>query len=589
LIVNSGYYKWGTGVLGFSWNYIHDQAKSCNTVLINNQNHQEKRGDGLENGFIIDGVTGYAVGLSGSAITNGEHRRTLHMSWPSAEASGYWVLFDEVFANTPGDDAYVYLHPRSTDVAVVEDGRQYRWNVQRWTEGGVNVDLYLATLPQQVGLYDGVQADKSNSVETKFLRSVYPTDGSGRKRIVTVAMPSDGNHPAPTMSSIDGSHYSGALVEHLDGATDYALESDSAVWTSAGNSEFRADYFFRREVDGSTRHLFGRRLLAFVDNDESPARRFSSDTPVDLFLQDTIGKIQCEGATVTFHYPEIEQVMIDGIPATTVEKAGDSIIVEIPSGVYDLQLIVGGGADTTAPTEPSGLVATLYGYRAVDLTWSAATDNVGVTGYVVRRNNDVIDSVSGTTYRDTGLLSSTEYCYTVAAYDAAGNAGGECIQECVVTSEVPQPGEVVWAVNCGGSAFEGADGVSYAADEDYLGGKTYTTPDSISNTTDDLLYRSERYQMEGYSISLPAGVYEVTLKLAEIYWTRSGRRVFDVDVEGISALTQYDIYAEAGHDNAHDVVVENVTVDDGSLDLTFSSSTNYAKVSALVVRFVSEN
>ncbi|GGQ69359.1 hypothetical protein GCM10010195_26110 [Kitasatospora griseola] len=79
-----------------------------------------------------------------------------------------------------------------------------------------------------------------------------------------------------------------------------------------------------------------------------------------------------------------------------------------------------GGSDTTAPTAPTGLAATTTA-NSVALTWSAATDNVGVTGYDVYRDGALVGSTAGTSYTDTGLTASTAYSYTVKARDAAGN------------------------------------------------------------------------------------------------------------------------------------------------------------------------
>ncbi|MFF2624546.1 glycoside hydrolase family 6 protein [Kitasatospora griseola] len=79
-----------------------------------------------------------------------------------------------------------------------------------------------------------------------------------------------------------------------------------------------------------------------------------------------------------------------------------------------------GGSDTTAPTAPTGLAATTT-VNSVALTWSAATDNVGVTGYDVYRGGALVGSTASTSYADTGLTASTAYSYTVKARDAAGN------------------------------------------------------------------------------------------------------------------------------------------------------------------------
>jgi chitodextrinase len=81
------------------------------------------------------------------------------------------------------------------------------------------------------------------------------------------------------------------------------------------------------------------------------------------------------------------------------------------------------GGDTTAPSQPAGVTAAAVGPSSVNLSWSASSDNVGVTGYVVYRNGAQLGTVgSGTTaYSDTATSPSTTYTYTVEAVDAAGN------------------------------------------------------------------------------------------------------------------------------------------------------------------------
>lgn len=84
-------------------------------------------------------------------------------------------------------------------------------------------------------------------------------------------------------------------------------------------------------------------------------------------------------------------------------------------------------SDTTPPSTPSGLTATAISSSAINLSWNASTDNVGVQGYRIFRNGTQIASVASTTlsYGDTGLTPSTSYSYTVNAYDAAGNQSSQ--------------------------------------------------------------------------------------------------------------------------------------------------------------------
>jgi len=77
--------------------------------------------------------------------------------------------------------------------------------------------------------------------------------------------------------------------------------------------------------------------------------------------------------------------------------------------------------DHSAPSAPSNLSATAVSPSQITLSWTASTDNLGVTGYTVFRDGVQIATVTGTTYPDTGLAAGTLYDYTVAAFDAAGN------------------------------------------------------------------------------------------------------------------------------------------------------------------------
>ncbi len=88
-------------------------------------------------------------------------------------------------------------------------------------------------------------------------------------------------------------------------------------------------------------------------------------------------------------------------------------------------------ADTTPPTAPSNLAATAAGASQINLSWTASTDAVGVTGYRVERcqggsctNFAQIATPTGTTYNDTGLTANTTYRYRTRATDAAGNLSG---------------------------------------------------------------------------------------------------------------------------------------------------------------------
>jgi chitodextrinase len=96
-------------------------------------------------------------------------------------------------------------------------------------------------------------------------------------------------------------------------------------------------------------------------------------------------------------------------------------------------------ADATAPSVPANLQGTGASASQINLTWTASTDNVGVTGYRVYRNGSQVGTTAGASYFDTGLSEATSYSYTVAAYDAAGNASAQCGAVAVSTLDATAP------------------------------------------------------------------------------------------------------------------------------------------------------
>lgn len=76
-------------------------------------------------------------------------------------------------------------------------------------------------------------------------------------------------------------------------------------------------------------------------------------------------------------------------------------------------------SDTTPPSNVTSLTATITA-NSVTLSWTAATDNVGVTGYQITGGPGTVN-VTGTSASITGLQPNTTYTFTVKALDAAGN------------------------------------------------------------------------------------------------------------------------------------------------------------------------
>jgi chitodextrinase len=80
-----------------------------------------------------------------------------------------------------------------------------------------------------------------------------------------------------------------------------------------------------------------------------------------------------------------------------------------------------GGGDSTAPSLPGALSATGTTTTSISVSWGASTDNVGVSGYGLYRNNASTGSTPSTSATFGGLVCGSSYSLAVDAYDAAGN------------------------------------------------------------------------------------------------------------------------------------------------------------------------
>jgi chitodextrinase len=191
--------------------------------------------------------------------------------------------------------------------------------------------------------------------------------------------------------------------------------------------------------------------------------------------------------------------MAQGSP---VVVSGGAATITVP-GTTTFTLTGLGVSDTVAPSAPSSLSAT-GGVGSAVLTWTASTDNVGVSGYNVYRSttsgftpssvNKIGQSTTGS-YTDSGLTPGTSY-YLVTAQDAAGNVSAPSNEASAtvaadttpptVSISSPTGGTVSGTVTVSANAADnvGLAGVQFKVDGINLGAEVTGAPFSISwNTT----------------------------------------------------------------------------------------------------------
>ena len=148
------------------------------------------------------------------------------------------------------------------------------------------------------------------------------------------------------------------------------------------------------------------------------------------------------------------------------------------------------------------------------------------------------------------------------------------------------PAPVGTFLNAGGAAAS-----SYLADTGFSGGTTFTTSSSINTSADTTgaaatIYQSERYGNFTYTIPglVANNTYTVRLHFAEIYWTTTGQRLFNVSINGQQVLNKLDIVATAGGAFKALVYPFSAIADvNGKIAIVFTSVTNNAKLSGLDV------
>ena len=131
--------------------------------------------------------------------------------------------------------------------------------------------------------------------------------------------------------------------------------------------------------------------------------------------------------------------------------------------------------------------------------------------------------------------------YTVSASSGGVSGTGSISVSAVATT--------IYQINCGSSSAVSP----FKADQYSSGGTMRTVTNTITTTgvtspAPQAVYQSERYGTVTYTLpSLVASAqYTVRLHFAELYQTATGKRTFNVLINGTTVLSNYDIYSATG-------------------------------------------
>lgn len=423
LVMNSGmhYNPYpGTTPDGDEWRAAFLQ----NSVTINNDGtHADRTGNGITEGF-TGGNVEYAAGDSGNALGNGTHQRSFVLVHPDpGKANGYFVLFDEVWADNPDHEFQVNIHPNSSsDPDIVSTNTEYTSTANVHVNdagGGEKITVFLGTEPSDVAISDGWFGTSDGARAARYIESTYSTDNSGAGRAMTVLFPHDETHAKASMTRLAPAGGTGARIDHGGGIVDVALSSDGSTTCSNGTASFRASAcLYRTTADTSTFYLV-RKGRSF-DNGAAERRGFQGDSDVTVFMEDRTGHIVSPGATLTFYYPGVEGVLLDGVPVLADISTG-AATVEIPAGTFSVELAstnnVEAPPDTNPPGEnppgenPVASARILYVSRSniENINDNSIVNRLETLGHVVTAVNAATSETSDADGMDLVMISSLAY------------------------------------------------------------------------------------------------------------------------------------------------------------------------------------
>jgi hypothetical protein len=212
-----------------------------------------------------------------------------------------------------------------------------------------------------------------------------------------------------------------------------------------------------------------------------------------------------------------------------------------------------------------------------NLTFSVTNNtNAALLSNTLIAGTQITFTLSGTTGTGTITLRATD----------ASNAFVPTTFQLTVTSVGGPPTLTnIIRINAGGPA-QNFSGQAWVADQYFTGGTVYSTNSPISNTTQDQIYQTERFGNFTYAIPVgQAGTYAVDLHLAEIYYGQVGQRRFNINIEnGQFVRNNFDMIQTYGANNQANVLrADNLNITDGTINITFTSVVDNAKISGIAV------
>ncbi|WP_027473768.1 hypothetical protein [Saccharicrinis fermentans] len=332
-----------------TFDFIHSNSESSNTLMINGERHTTKTGDGITEGFIGQDVE-YFRGTSSTAI-DGTHFRDGIFVQPSNGANGYFIVMDHVTSNSPKGTVNVIWHPNSSNIRVIKNETEYFSEIKVedgadgpriYTKNKATLTTLLATPPSSVEIKRTAnQARSGYAYAADYIYANYHIIDN-KANILTVLFPADKRHPTAHMTRITSEDYTGSEITQKK-VVDVALTSSGTSANHYDSKYFQGEDILFRTVSGKFTSYFTKGT--FFYNKQKIKIGFEADQTITLYMNHhenntgMRGIINSEGAKVTFYYPALSTVKLNGDTARVVTSGPNWIQVNIPSGHISIELI----------------------------------------------------------------------------------------------------------------------------------------------------------------------------------------------------------------------------------------------------------
>ncbi len=435
--------------------------------------------------------------------------------------------FAEIFATSAGQ--------RLMDIAV--EGNLFLSSFDLFAEAGANTSYIVNS---SVTVTDGqLNIDLSasaNNAKLSGLEVLGSGTGGGTTTTTTTLTTSTTTTTSPPVSSSSSSSSSGT--------------NNFALRVNAGGSD---------HVDAQ-----GNQWIA--DTAYSGGNAFSSSAPIAGTTDDVIYQTERWGNPFSYSVavPNGDYTVILHFSEIFATAASSRILdVELENTLVldDFDLFAASGANNAH----IDTISTSVTDGEINILLNASVNNAKLSGFEILSDTGVSSSSSTST---SGTTTTTTTTTIPVSSSSSSSSGGNNFN---------------LRINSGGSELVDSSGNSWVADTAFSGGNPFSTNSTISGTSDQGIYQTERYGNPfSYNVAVPNGDYFITLHFAEIFATSANSRIMNVSAEGQSLVSDFDLFSVAGSNSAYTSSF-SLSVSDGELNITLDASSNNAKISGIEI------